>query len=91
MRGLYYPSFYRDYRFDEPFVNQSYRGPMTEIEPAEMWALQAEGYLRLNQPENAIDFINRTRVDIGGLPPVTVAGVPGGENCVPKMEEWHVR
>lgn len=87
VRGLYYPSFYRDYRFDEPFVNQSYRGPMTEIEPAEMWALQAEGYLRLNQPENAIDFINRTRVDIGGLPPVTVAGVPGGENCVPKMED----
>jgi hypothetical protein len=84
-RGLYYPSFYRDYRFDGPYVSQANKGPMTEIEPEEMWALQAEGHIRLNRPEIAAELINKSRVESGGLPPVTAAGVPGGDSCVPKM------
>lgn len=86
-RGTYYPSFYRDYRFDAPYININRLGPMTEIEPAEMWALQAEGHIRRNRPEQAAAQINKTRVAIGGLPPVTAAGVPAGDNCVPKKAD----
>lgn len=85
-RGLYYPSFYRDHRYDDSYVNitPAHTGLMPEILPAEMWALQAEGHIRRNRPDQAIEFINRTRVANGGLPAVTAAGVPGGDQCVPK-------
>lgn len=86
-RGSYYMSFYRDHRFDD-YLDAGYTGPMTEIEPAEMWALQAEGHIRQNRPEQAAELINRSRVANGGLPPVTGAGpVPGGDNCVPKRAD----
>jgi hypothetical protein len=52
---------------------------------AELDLLRAEAHIRLGQPAMAVDLINRTRVDRGGLPPATVDGVQGQADCVPKM------
>jgi len=50
---------------------------------AEMDLLKAEGLIRLGRAAEAIPLINKTRVEKGGLPPVTLEGVPG-PSCTPR-------
>jgi hypothetical protein len=52
--------------------------------PVEMDLLLAEAEIRLGTPANAVPLINNSRVANGELPPVTVAGVPESNACVPK-------
>ena len=54
------------------------------ILPAEMDLLLAEAEIHLGDLDAAVTLINRTRVGNGELPPVTTAGVPVSNACVPK-------
>lgn len=59
--------------------------PLVTISEAEIDLLRAEAYLRLGQPELAIPLINKTRVAVGGLPPVTLEGAPEvNGRCTPR-------
>lgn len=60
-------------------------GPIPIMTVGEMQLLKAEGLLRLGRFDEAIEIINRTRVNNGGLPPVTRDGVPMVDgNCTPR-------
>jgi hypothetical protein len=83
-RGTWRWSFYRDNRFDN-YLFGGYVGPLPEITVAEMDLLRAEGFIRTNRAADAVPLINRSRVEVGGLPAVTAAGVPQAANCVPKL------
>lgn len=52
--------------------------------PVEMRLLLAEAEYRLGNQGIAAAIVNETRVENGGLPAVTAAGVPSGTNCVPR-------
>ncbi len=58
-------------------------GPLLAMTVDEMRLLKAEGLIRLNRAVEAVPLINVTRVANGGLPPVTIDGVPG-PNCTPR-------
>ncbi|HSW31701.1 MAG TPA: hypothetical protein VLH75_19610 [Longimicrobiales bacterium] len=58
-------------------------GPLLIMGMAEMDLLKAEGLIRLGRAAEAVPLINKTRVANGGLPPVTVDGVPG-PFCTPR-------
>ncbi|MBV9774063.1 MAG: RagB/SusD family nutrient uptake outer membrane protein, partial [Gemmatimonadetes bacterium] len=49
--------------------------------------IRAEAYLNQGNLDRAAELINRTRVKNGGLPAVTVAGVPNARSCVPKTQK----
>lgn len=83
-RGTWRWSLYRDARFDD-YLFGGYVGPLPEITIAEMDLLKAEALVRTNRAADALPLINRTRTTNGGLPAVTAAGVPQGDNCVPKL------
>lgn len=59
------------------------RGPLLVMSVAEMDLLKAEGLIRLGRAAEAIPLINKTRVENGGLPPVTLEGAPG-PSCTPR-------
>ncbi|MGE0441024.1 MAG: hypothetical protein AB7L66_11375 [Gemmatimonadales bacterium] len=56
---------------------------------AELDLLEAEGQFRKGNFAAAAALVNKTRVDHGGLPPITAfdatSPVPGGDACVPKV------
>ena len=54
------------------------------IYPVEMDFLIAEAEFRLGNLGAVRDIINQTRVANGELPPVTTAGVPVSNSCVPR-------
>ncbi|HSL69387.1 MAG TPA: RagB/SusD family nutrient uptake outer membrane protein, partial [Longimicrobiales bacterium] len=88
-RGTYHFSRYYMTRWPTLQPNhqssaQTGLNPMLPI--AEMDLLKAEAYIRLNQPALAADLINKTRVAIGELPPITETGVPAGADCVPRWD-----
>lgn len=81
-RGTYHRSFYYFHRFG---TGESWRiGPMVGIGIAEMDLLKAEALIRLNRAGEALAFINKTRVAVGELPPVTIDGPPDQPGCVPR-------
>ncbi len=53
--------------------------------PVEMDLLVAEAEIHLGNLGAARDLINKTRVNNGNLQPVTTAGVPVSNSCVPKL------
>jgi hypothetical protein len=55
------------------------------IYPVEMDLLIAEAEFRLGNLGAAATLINKTRVSNGELPPVTAAGVPASNSCVPQL------
>jgi hypothetical protein len=59
------------------------RGPLLIMTVDEMRLLKAEALIRLGRAAEAVPLINVTRVGNGGLPPVTLEGVPG-PNCTPR-------
>lgn len=60
-------------------------GPLLIVPVSEMNLLKAEGLIRLGRADEAVPLINLTREANGGLPPVTLAGVPGtAPACTPR-------
>lgn len=81
-RGTYrwvYYYYHRDGTGDSWHV-----GPQVTMSRTEMDLLKAEALIRLGRAEEAVPLINRTRVANGQLPPVTTAGPPNDESCVPR-------
>ena len=60
------------------------QGPQLALTVAEMDLLKAEALIRLNRANEAVPLINKTRVANGQLPPVTEAGPPDEQGCVPR-------
>lgn len=58
-------------------------GPLLIMTVAEMDLLKAEGLIRLGRAAEAVPLVNKTRVAVGELPPVTLDGVPG-PFCTPR-------
>jgi hypothetical protein len=79
-RGTWRFSFYQFYRWKGLWLDT----PNVVMTVDEMNLFRAEAHLRLGQTGEAVEIINRTRVNNGKLPPVSLVGVPGGEECVPK-------
>lgn len=81
-RGTYRWSHY-EYHGDglDPTWHQGQQVTMTRTE---MDLLKAEALIRLGRAEEAVPLINKTRVENGELPPVTIAGPPDSESCVPR-------
>ena len=59
-------------------------GNYVEMSKTEIDMLAAEGYIRTGDNASAVTLINVSRVR-NGLPPVTTAGVPTANACVPKL------
>lgn len=82
-RGTGQRSYYYLHRLGTGTSWQS--GPILAMSVTEMDLLKAEGLIRLGRAGEAVPLINRTREANGGLPPVTVDGVPGDpSNCIPR-------
>jgi hypothetical protein len=79
-RGTWRFSYYQFYRWRGEWRDYDH----TIMTVDEMNLFRAEAYLHLGQTQQAVDLINETRVAHGKLPPVTVSGIPGGSQCVPK-------
>ena len=61
-------------------------GPLPFFTKAELDMIEAEGHIRAGNYQAAADLINKTRVDRGGLPPVTGTAEGGLEPpCVPRV------
>lgn len=94
-RGIYNQSFHSWWRRPNVEGLSSWTSGFMPIATADENLLyRAEAYLRTGQLELAADLINQTRtrgVVIGGttiesnLPPVTAAGVPQADDCVPRI------
>lgn len=82
-RGTYMHSNYRGVKWGTLYYNRGYIATMT---PTEMNFLRAEALIRLGREAEAVPIINKTRVDDGKLPPITVAGPPAGASCVPRKD-----
>jgi hypothetical protein len=80
-RGLYVLTHY-DFTLWEELGNTDL-GLAPDLTVQEMQYLAAEAYIRTGQPERALPIINKTRVEVGLLPPATVSGV-SGPRCVPR-------
>jgi len=81
-RGTWRYSWYYYHRFG---TGDSWEvGPQPALTVSEMDLLEAEAFIRLNRPEDAVPLINKTREANGGLPPVTIAGPPDEQGCVPR-------
>ena len=83
-RGLYMRSYYHYHRWSTG--DQYFSGPQPTMIVKEMDLLKAEGLIRLGRAEEAVPIINEARVEIGQLPPVTVAGPPDDDRCVPRRD-----
>jgi hypothetical protein len=87
-RGTYHFSRYYQQRWAT--LQPPAASPGTGLNPflsvAELDLLKAEGYIRLNQAALAVPLINKSRVAVGELTPVTVDGVPQAEDCVPRWD-----
>ena len=81
-RGTYRFSHYYFRRYGTGTSWQT--GPQAEMLRSEMDLLKAEALIRLNRAQEAVPLINRSRVAIGQLPPVTIEGPPAGDACVPR-------
>jgi hypothetical protein len=82
-RGTGQQSYYYYHRMGRQ--NTFNTGPLVVMTVDEMNLLKAEALIRLGRADEAVPLINRTRVNNGQLPPVTVAGVPGtAPNCTPR-------
>lgn len=82
-RGTAQRSYYYFHRLGTSTSWQN--GAILVMTVAEMDLLKAEGLIRLGRANEAIPLINKTRVANGGLPPVTIDGVPGDPtNCIPR-------
>ena len=82
-RGTGQRSYYYYHRLGRLTAWES--GPLPIMTVGEMQLLKAEGLLRLGRIDEAIAIINETRVNNGGLPPVTRDGVPMVDgNCTPR-------
>jgi hypothetical protein len=73
-RGTYHYSYYNHLRWI-PYW-EDWLGDMTMMRVEEMNLLKAEGLYRTGNVQGAVDLINLSRVANGGLPPLTVDGVP---------------
>lgn len=98
-RGTYHNSHYswnrHRYQYGEPttFTTTGY-APLMTVD--EMNLLKAEALARLGRNQEAADLVNITRTRpqylagegpaVPNLPPVTAAGVPQTEDCVPRMD-----
>ncbi|HET6680116.1 MAG TPA: hypothetical protein VFG84_02880 [Gemmatimonadaceae bacterium] len=81
-RGSWRYSWYYYHRFG---TGDSYQtGPQPALTRTEMDLLKAEGLIRLNRADEAVPLINKSREANGGLPPVTIAGPPDEQGCVPR-------
>ncbi len=80
-RGTGQRSYYYFHRLGRGVTYNT--GPLLIMGVAEMDLLKAEGLIRLGRAAEAVPLINKTRVANGGLPPVTVDGVPG-PLCTPR-------
>ncbi len=67
-RGTYHFSYYHSYRFLDYYQSGGV-GFSPLISEVEMDLLRAEAELRLGSTQAAADLINRTRVNVGELPP----------------------
>ena len=88
-RGTYHFSRYYQARWPtlQPNHQTSAQTGLVPIIPiAELDLLRAEGFIRTNRADQAVPLINKTRVSVGELPPVTAAGVPPAADCAPKWD-----
>ncbi len=69
-RGTYHFSYYLHYRFNEHLLSGA-TGSIYLIVKEEPMFLKAEALIRLGRKDEAAAIINQTRVNNGGLPPVT--------------------
>lgn len=81
-RGTYRWSYYYFHR--DGTGNTWHTGPQVTMSRTEMDLLKAEALIRLGRAEEAVPLINATRVANGQLPPVTIAGPPADDACVPR-------
>jgi hypothetical protein len=84
-RGRYHQSHYYFHRFGTGVSWES--GPLVIMTVTEMNLLKAEALIRLGRADEAVPLINLTREANGELPPVTIAGPPDDEACVPRKED----
>lgn len=95
-RGLYHHSHYQWRRHFQQYgaTTLSSTGVAKLMTVDEMNLIRAEALIRLNRAAEAVPLINITRerprtiagTQYPGIPPVTVAGVPQSDDCVPRMD-----
>lgn len=87
-RGTYHLSNYArsEYIFSYFTPNFTFDGPIVEISRREMDMLLAEALIEQGKTAEALDILNYYRVNHGGLPPATAAGV-AGPDCVPRTDD----
>jgi hypothetical protein len=84
-RGVWHQSNYF-YAAREPTRLGGAGAPMITLTVRELRLLIAEGLYRRGDLEGAAAIVNETRVENGGLPPVTTEGT-SGDRCVPRMRD----
>jgi hypothetical protein len=82
-RGTYHFTRYGHKRYLT--IRQTQIGFVPLMSLAEMDLYKAEAHIRLNQPDQAVTVINKTRVARGQLPAVTTTGTSGA-SCVPRTK-----
>lgn len=83
-RGQWRWSHYSDERYAALFGQSNTGLPVPVVRVPEMQMIKAEGFIRTNRAADAVPLVNASRA-AAGLPPVTVAGVPQSNACVPKL------
>lgn len=88
-RGTYHFSYYQWNIGQTPDVGERFweNGPAVLYHIEEQRLYQAEAMLRMGNAAGAAAIINETRVANGELPPVTAAGVPQADDCVPRRAD----
>lgn len=81
-RGTYLRSYYYYHRLGTG--DSWYLGPQVTLTVDELRLLRAEALIRLGRAAEAVPLINVTRQQNGMLPPVTIAGPPDANGCVPQ-------
>jgi hypothetical protein len=81
-RGTHLHSNYRSIKYGT-VQDSATRGLLSTMTPEEMNFIRAEALIELGRPDEALPFINPSRV-AAGLPAVTVAGPPPTASCVPR-------
>ncbi|MEQ9569218.1 MAG: hypothetical protein RLN75_03420 [Longimicrobiales bacterium] len=88
-RGTYHFSWYQWNIGQTPDVGDRFweNGPAVLYHLEEQNLYRAEAMLRTGNAAGAAEIINQTRVANGELPPVTAAGVPQSDDCVPRRAD----